>query len=432
MKKHLLVFAITFFCTLNLFSQSFTDGYYINLNGDTIKCKLFFKKGTITPQKVSVLTGTDHKELTTQEISGFGIPGKYYFIKKEVSIHTNPINHRTAPIEFSDEIVKQTVFIEIIESGAVFLYKYENNERVYFLISESADINGKPEELVYRVKFFQTTVTQDSKFRSQLSKLIEKYNLLNKVGAKINIIEYRQDAISKIIEMINLKEGSPAFSKKRDLVSFQISAGLNITDFQGAFTSPNAPSGLGFNPNQFNIQNQLSYAISFLSDIRLSDRKNSLSLRTAIVFHKGKFNQSNFDSISSGSNRYIRNELFRSNQNILNFSIGPLYSIPVSQNASVSFFTGINVRLPIKDAYVINETYLKEISGSFISQFYPFDSERFYSKETVAAPVAGLGFLYKRHCINASFIFPGNIQDKMSKLQFKLSNLIFTYGFMLK
>ena len=45
-----------------------------------------------------------------------------------------------------------------------------------------------------------------------------------------------------------------------------------------------------------------------------------------------------------------------------------------------------------KDAYVINETYTRVITTTYSTQLYPFDSERFYSKEVVPSPIAGLGF----------------------------------------
>src|SRR5687767_5559374 len=82
-------------------------GYYITLNGDTVRCDFQFKDREVTPDFITVHTGGNATKLYPADISGFGIYGYGDYKTREISYHKGNYSSLDAPDTFSDSITRK-------------------------------------------------------------------------------------------------------------------------------------------------------------------------------------------------------------------------------------------------------------------------------------------------------------------------------------
>src|SRR5829696_6173722 len=92
-------------------------GYYVTLQGDSVKCEFQFKDWEVTPDFINVHSGITALKLYPADISGFGIYGYGDYKTYEISYHKGNYNSLDAPDTWSDNITRKYSFLKILLTG---------------------------------------------------------------------------------------------------------------------------------------------------------------------------------------------------------------------------------------------------------------------------------------------------------------------------
>jgi len=147
-KKQTSLSLFFLFIALAGFSNSrlFT-GYYINLQSDSIHCKIEFNDWNLNPKTIRVEVNSKKMEFNANDIRGFGVDGYDNYLSAKVQFHTAAISGKDVPPQFSDSVATNTFFLKILNRGFYSLYDLVFTERV-FLFTQRRD--SSISELLYR------------------------------------------------------------------------------------------------------------------------------------------------------------------------------------------------------------------------------------------------------------------------------------------
>lgn len=262
--KGVLTLILAFVCSQDVFSQSgLFPGYYIDKNGDSIRCNFSFNDWKVTPKTVTVEMNNATHTFGTSDIRGFGISGYGDYTVATVRFHTNPVSGVYLPDEYSDSTQMEKCFLKVIVQDTYSLYELAAPGRWYLFVSVKGEA---PFELVYRKKRNQTHIEEDARYKKDLFQLLVKEGLSDRYINKVNQITYRANDIKQIINALNEKHSGIKYTKSRkNHFEFDLYAGGIMTSFTGTingryaqnvrFGSATAPTGgismLYFVPGHF-------------------------------------------------------------------------------------------------------------------------------------------------------------------------------------
>ncbi len=412
MKKLLL--ATVIFLSAKIYGQSvLLDGYYVNLSADTVKCKIYFKDWNRNPEVISVEDGSGKKELSLADITAFGIPGTGEFLKKTVSVHTNPING-FLPSEYSDEVRVTTAFLKKLVDGPYKLYELINDSRIYFFIQQA---DGEVQELIYRKKQTETQFLEDEQYKDLLILLVTQKRLPGWVEKKANAVIYDRDGLMEFVNLLNGTENIPSQKKSRKrAISCEVFAGglmnifpLGVKDWyneQLKLKQALSPTiGLTFTylfPSRFNRAG-VTFSIGYNSFKSSVTRTDSFTvINSPAWYYTTKYHEE--VSIKATSLRpvisvlYILNPLSKTKFYV---KAGMVYNIPFNESQGIVDYSsstrGIgNGNIPISNDEKSSRNYI-EFKSAWVNV------------STVAGVSAG------RHRIEAEYAIPTSMTAGINK-----------------
>lgn len=261
-------------CLLVAFSQKVYSndhlfpGYYIDDKGDSVLCKIQYNDWDKNPGTIVAEVNNTQKKLGPADIKGFGVTGYADYRSATVSYHLGPLHGDDLPEEFSDKIETKDCFLLVLVNGPYSLYELILAQRSYFFISEQS---GLPKELIYRVRQFESVISEDQQYKNLLGQYMINEHLWDQESYSITRLTYSQSklipAVNRLNEAHTGKKAAPLKKTKTAVGVFQLDifggGVLNSfpTEFSTYFASAKFPStfspagGLAFRivfPGHFN------------------------------------------------------------------------------------------------------------------------------------------------------------------------------------
>lgn len=422
MKKHII--SILVFLLLAHYSKSQTKqkGYYLKPSGDTVFSTISFKKGNLSPTSIIAETDAGDIVLTVKDISGFGLPGAVHYRKRNVTIHTGPIEYKLAPAEFSNNVITKEVFVQVIESGTVSLYELIEKERNYFLIEEG---DGAAVELLYRVKLNQNSLEEDNVYKAQLRDFAEKYNVIEDAGKLLQRISYNEKDLLSIVKLINRKTGIVTYRIKKEKVSVGLVAGLNYvlwpSSFEGAFFTPS------FNfqaPGQMKLTAGINFQYVFPAS------KGRVQLHASALYTSAEFNQTRGDSVSDGQTSTTRLELYKLEQKTILISLAPAYVLNPKANIKLFVKPGVTLGFTLNNSNLLGAAIRKNYDQgnptptSFVVQNAIVDDKPYNLHMNI-----GAGVMVAKSKLELNFLPPVNLVNGDFFPAIKKGHVFLTYSF---
>jgi hypothetical protein len=217
-------------------------GYYIDLKGDTVLCRIEYNDWYRNPATIVVEVNNTKRTLGTSDIKGFGVTGYGDYQAATVNYHLNPIGEKDLPDHFLDDTETKTCFLKVLVRGPYSLYQLILPERLYFFLSEK---DGAIAELVYRVKQEESGIVEDQPYKSRLGRLYEQEGILVDNHYDIEGVRYSPTNLVAIVNKLNeartgVKTMGPKAASRAVQVNLFAGGVLHgfPTTFAGEFNSP--------------------------------------------------------------------------------------------------------------------------------------------------------------------------------------------------
>jgi hypothetical protein len=258
MRLPFLLLFLTSISTAAFSNFKLLPGYYIEKNGDSVRCTIDYKDWNNNPEIIQVEVNNEKRTLGVSDIIGFGIVGFGDYKAATISYHTNPISGLRIPENFSDSVETRRVFLRMLVKGPYTLYELVTSERFYFFLGER---DSTIYELVYRVKQKNMVFNEDQQYKNVLSDIFINEGILDRHQNRINLSTYNSSDIRSLVEILN-ESRTGVKTKKIGTKLFQVDlfAGAIINSF---------PSILGgrYATASFNSSTSFSGGINFMYSI---------------------------------------------------------------------------------------------------------------------------------------------------------------------
>lgn len=394
-----------------LSNDSFFPGYYLNLQGDTIRCKVDFNDWNLNPKTIKVQVNNNEKTYGPTEIKGFGVYGYNDYISANVNYHISPVDGNAVPIEFSDSTVNRNCFLKILEQGPYNLYNLVYPDRVYFFIGIR---DSTISELLFRAKEVSDTVVYDRNYRNIIFGLFVKEGTANKYFNRINSANYNASDIGSLFSTLNAGKSTVQY-KKKNSGSFQadIIVGALRTSFPTTFNTNFVKSG-GFDPSTC-----FSGGLNFMYSIPGKFKAFKIGLSLTYNSYNTKLIQSgtNHDSASiafhSVTNYHdtlaLKNKWLQGNLYIL-YLINPRSRLQVYIKGGLSYNTSLTSPIWATSDYSGDTQGIRNGTVPFGGPFAG-SNVLFSLKENYLSFMAGAGCVYGRHKLEFAYWTQSSIQS---------------------
>lgn len=412
MKKLLLASLI--FLSAKIHGQSaLLDGYYVNLSADTVKCKIYFKDWNHNPETITIEDVSGKKEMGFADMTAFGISGTGDFVKKTVSLHTNPIDG-FLPDKYSDQVVETTVFLKKLVDGPYSLYEL-NTKRLYFFMQQPG---GEIQELVYRRKQTETQFVEDEQYKNLLILLVNQKGLPGWAVNKANDLTYER---GRLTEMINLLNGSG----KTGLKKAGGKEGLSLEVFAGGLLHLFPSQMDDLNNHPLKLKSAFSPVLGVSFTYLFPSRFNRLGVTFSIGYSSFKSSFSRTDSINtviSPAWYFTKNyhEDISIKGSYLKPAIAAIFILNPLSKTRFYIKAGVLYNLPIKEVKVLldySSTTIGVRNGNqpfTLADNYSYPSYVDLSSGWVNLN-GGAGVSIGRHRLEAEYALPTNLSNNLSK-----------------
>ena len=103
-KSSLLVLALLFPFSLMAKNLKLHPGYYLNQQGDTVKCDIELADWNRNPSAVHAVGSNGALDLSPEETKGFGVYGYVDYISEKVTYHSAKVTGTELQEKFSDSM----------------------------------------------------------------------------------------------------------------------------------------------------------------------------------------------------------------------------------------------------------------------------------------------------------------------------------------
>jgi hypothetical protein len=295
-KRLLTLFLILVVSHVAYSNPKFFPGYYIELNGDSIVCKIEYLDWAMNPENVVVETSDGKRNFGASEIKGFGVFGYCDYRAATITYHKGFISGSILPEDFSDKVETKEYFLKTLVAGYYSLYELSLPERAYYFISEN---DGIISELVYRVKKNETHVIEDQQYKQTLFALLNKEGIQTDNFVIVNRALYNNSDIRPLIIKLNVKHTgiNTVYARPK---SKHIEFGVYVGGLLNSF--PTAITGAYSKDNKVNSSVAATGGINFLYNLPF--RFNSVAFGLSIGYLQYSFtiNRAGTDSYYESAN----------------------------------------------------------------------------------------------------------------------------------
>lgn len=204
----LLLAAAGLFFSPSLQSQTqFVPGYYINLQGDTVRGKIDRQAGSRTPREIQFQHEGQPMLINVQNAEGFGIDKGPQFSRHILSYSPAPVElQKLKSDQYDFSTITDTVFLGKLVSGKWQLYSLYVGKYVYFIQKE----NEPPTELTYVVKLSPDGlyINENSVYRNQLNNLLLANHIDPAALGRLETLNYTANDLVSFVTRLNRLQGA--------------------------------------------------------------------------------------------------------------------------------------------------------------------------------------------------------------------------------
>ncbi len=437
MIKKLVSLSVLFlFITLAGFANSrLFPGYYINMQGDSVRCNIEFGDWNLNPKTLSVEVNNKKMEFTPNDIRGFGVDGYDDYFSATVQFHTAPIAGKDIPVQFSDSVRTRTVFLKIQERGYYSLYHFVSLERVYvFMQRKDSSIS----ELVYRVRMSNDTLYEDDEYKNVILSLFVQEGLADKNFNRVNTSLYSASDIQSLFNILNESHGGLSYHKK-SRQEFQIQ--LYLGGIRNSFPTP--VTGVYGIVHQFDPSYSVTGGISFLYSIPGKFNAFKVGLSAGYNSYNCKLTQhsanSFYNSVNSNGTSVFDDTLTTKNSLIqtnffLEYLINPLSSVKFYLKAGLSLNFSFNEQNSVNESYS-GVTKIVANGNPPVENAIQGNGILILLKKRYLAPMFGIGTTIGRSSLEFSYCLPVDVGSQPLGAQgtlsgsFNISSMALCYYF---
>lgn len=277
---------LSFVCSIisiNSFAQTKYEGYYINLQGDTIAGSIQYRQWGSNPSTITFYEGSKKIVLKPELVKTVHIYHFDSYVSYSGSRLMNPTSLRNSA-DLSDstsEFSKINAFLRIIYNNkGLVLYSYEDGGRsnYYYQVNNAPVI-----ELLFKLYQSENILREDATFRQQLLSSFSTMIFSNNLKSRLDKLQYTEKALVNFFEAMNGTNGNDR--KKYPNETF-VGAGVsfNSVDEKNAplFKSPYETNISPFVIFGFTIFNQRTFGRLFFSpSLRLYTYKNTTTISSS-------------------------------------------------------------------------------------------------------------------------------------------------------
>ncbi len=223
-KTTILIVLLLFFSHTILSQITFEKGYFIDIDGRKTYCLIQNERWLFSPQEVFYKMDEDSevKSFSVENCQEFriGEEGVFKRVASDFPITQSKLKKKEKSPE--PEMVKLTVFVQMIIDGTASLYWYVDNNGIVYLYSKD---NGPIQPLIYK-KYVLTSlkIRENMAYKQQLIRdfpcgnvpliqeikyqrksLVNYFKLLNTCSGNDDFVQYRRGAVQKANFPITLK-----------------------------------------------------------------------------------------------------------------------------------------------------------------------------------------------------------------------------------
>ena len=410
-------------------------GYYITLNGDSVRCRIEYSDWVSSPKSIVVWTENTRQIFNVADIKGFGVNGYGDFTSAKVTLHGNTSLTGDLPEEFSDKVESRETFLTVIATGYYSLYVLVLPERAFYFIREA---DGDVNELVYRVKRLENNIVEDPQYKKTIFALLAKEGVSAQNLESVNRASYNSSDLKRLIGKLNANHGQVSagntarMPSRADNIQISIYAGGRYNIFPTAFEGKYAPAG------KFSSSFSLTGGINFL--YRLPFRFKAIALGASIGYTqyshavdrsgtKTFYESANYNSVTTYSEKIsLKNQVLLADLYLLYF-INPLNNVKFYVKA------GISGSISLKHDRDINDTYAA--SSQVVMNGLPPVEVPDQGATTIASTksivgifTGGLGSTFDRHKFELNYFLPSQLSS--GKIDFKISGLGLYYYYTIR
>jgi len=310
-----MILAMLFPFTLMAKNIKLRPGYYINQQGDTVKCNIELRDWSKNPSVVEAVGSNGSLELRPEETRGFGVYGLADYTSAQVTYHSAMITGTNFGEKFSDKMDTAWCFLKLLSNGNVALYELKTNQRIVFFISGHG---GTLSELVYRVAMKDNQLVEDRQYQQTLLALFIKEGMGTKYEEHIARTDYKENEMVSLMKLLNGSSNKVLYKKSGTLEPIVFAGGIAYifpTHFAAVFSSENhfptsvSPMiGLGmvYNLSPYSGKVKIGLSAAY-SSYKVSDDRSGVN---------GWFSSQNFYDTTTynehtfGSNSFVSLNLF--------------------------------------------------------------------------------------------------------------------------
>lgn len=184
-------------CSLSSYSQNFQPGYFINNEGEKVKCLIDNTEAIKNPEgfKYKLSPGDQIKEKTIRDVKAFeilGTPYKYERAIVNLDISADDLTKLNSNRDPNFKL--DTLFLKVSIEGKASLYAYKVNKfpaRFFYSVNK-----GKIEPLIFKRYLVDgTKIRTNDRYKQQLINNLECHSLN---PAQISNIRYTEKSLNKI------------------------------------------------------------------------------------------------------------------------------------------------------------------------------------------------------------------------------------------
>jgi hypothetical protein len=404
-------------------------GYYINLNGDSIACKIEFHDRVINPTTIIVEAADGKHNFGAADIKGFGIFGYGDYKSATITYHKAPISESNIPREFSDEVETKECFLKIDVAGFYSLYELALPNRFYYFISED---HGAISELIYRVKQNESNISEDQQYKKTFFSLFTKEGMQTEYFGLINNALYNSLDIKLLISKLNMNHpgiNSAQLKHRADQVQFNIFIGGLLNTF------PTAINGVYESGDKISSSSSLTGGINVFYLLPAHFKSLGFGLSIGYMQYSSTINRSGtssfYQSVNFNGTTDYTEKISTANSQLL-INIYASYFLNPLSRAKFYLKAGLSDNISVKQSRNIYSTY-GFTSETVINGLPPVQSSG--QGSTTLLPIRSaipyfnvdLGLMFGRNKIEFAYYMPSDQSASQATFKVGMAGLYYYY-----
>lgn len=281
------IFSLIFSLNVNAFSQeNYLDAKVLSLNDDTLTGYINYQEWERNPKTIKFKSSRESEfiEYSPGDIQAFWV-GNDYYLSRNITVTESPRKPEQLTYEKEKTSKNITAFILVLVSGEASLYEYVDEMSVERYYAKKK--GGELYELIYYKYYTQQygarMITENRKYGGQLIYLFQDCEEIKK---DIGSATYKASDLSKVVEKYNLcinSENEYVRVEKRNKMRFGVLGGVSISMIK----FDNIPISYHFDASE--MKPSICPTIGFTFELKMPRSRGKWSWYNDIIIKRHRF-----------------------------------------------------------------------------------------------------------------------------------------------